>query len=114
MGVMARFQEVLQGIVDLALLARGPLFAMGQRGIDRDAMQPGAEIGVARGNRHRDRLCRFEKDELRVYTLKTDGKFNALLWHDEQQGGLTAPTLQLFRQLKSNIEASYPTTPKRP
>ena len=54
-----------------------------------------------------------QKDELRAYTLKPDGKFGQLLWHAELDNGLHPPTLQLLRQLRADVDNSYP-PPRQP
>jgi hypothetical protein len=52
-----------------------------------------------------------EKDELRVYTIQSDGKLKGPLWSDEQDRGLDSPSILLFQRLKIDIEKAYPAAP---
>jgi len=47
-------------------------------------------------------------DILRVYAVNPDGSRGAMLWWREMKDGLQAPQLQLVKQLKQEVEKSYP------
>ncbi len=95
--------------------ARSPLADPSQAGNStlNDCNDPSSPTATSNPN---DPDCRFsrQKDEIRVYTLKPDGKYAGLLWSSSQQDGLNPPTLQLFRQLKNAVESSYPPPPRQP
>jgi len=53
-------------------------------------------------------------DLLQVCQLKADGKLSGPLWIQSFAGGLDAPRLILFAQLKNAVEKAYPTLPANP
>jgi len=55
-----------------------------------------------------------EKDELRVYTIQSDGKLKGPIWRGELERGLTGPNPLLLRRLKDEVEKSYPAQPAKP
>ena len=55
-----------------------------------------------------------EKDELRVYTIQSDGKLKGPLWRSELERGLNGPNPLLLRRLKDEVEKSYPAQPAKP
>lgn len=56
----------------------------------------------------------YEKDQLRVYTLQSDGKLKGPIWSGELERGLDGPNIQLLRGLKADIEKAYPAPPPKP
>ncbi len=72
-----------------------------------DASQNGA------GNSSPDGLTQ-EKDELRVYTIQSDGKLKGPIWRSEQERGLNGPNSLLLRRLKDEVEKSYPAQSAKP
>jgi hypothetical protein len=55
-----------------------------------------------------------EKDELRVYTIQSDGKLKGPIWRSEQERGLSGPNALLLRRLKDEVEKAYPSPPAKP
>lgn len=54
-----------------------------------------------------------EKDELRVYTIQSDGKLKGPIWRGEQERGLNGPHVLLLRRLKDEVEKAYPNAPAK-
>jgi hypothetical protein len=54
-----------------------------------------------------------EKDQLRVYTIQSDGKLKGPIWRDEQERGLNGPNVLLLRRLKDEVEKAYPSAPAK-
>jgi hypothetical protein len=62
---------------------------------------PSLETGVEAGS---------DDDNLRVYTLSTEGKLQAIVWNRSQTDGLDEPQLILFAQLRAAVDKAYPST----
>ena len=60
-------------------------------------LEAGAEVGS-------------DDDMLRVFTLSTEGKLQAMVWNRTLTDGLDEPQLVLFEQLKAAVEKAYPST----
>jgi hypothetical protein len=54
-----------------------------------------------------------EKDQLRVYTIQSDGKLKGPIWSSEQERGLNGPNVLLLRRLKDEVEKAYPGAPAK-
>jgi hypothetical protein len=65
--------------------------------------QPGPAVGVGGEVGPSD-------DLLRVFASKPDGKLIGPVWSREMDGGLDAPTVEIVRQLKVEVERAYPQT----
>jgi hypothetical protein len=52
-----------------------------------------------------------EKDELRVYTIQSDGKLKGPIWRDDLERGLNIPNILLLQRLKLEVEKAYPAAP---
>ena len=68
--------------------------------VAQSGMNAGPSDGVSR-----------EKDQLLVYQVRSDGKLKDPIWRSEQEGGLDAPNVVLFRRLKDEVEKAYPGAP---
>ncbi|MGB6691372.1 MAG: hypothetical protein WBE76_26355 [Terracidiphilus sp.] len=73
----------------------------GQTGSGPAGSGAGIETGVDVGP---------EDDMLRVYTLSTEGKLQAIVWDRTLTDGLDEPQLILFKQLKAAVDKAYPST----
>jgi hypothetical protein len=72
-----------------------------------DASQAGNNTGSPDGMTQ-------EKDELRVYTIQSDGKLKGPIWRSDQERGLNGPNSLLLRRLKDDVEKVYPRPPAKP
>jgi hypothetical protein len=54
-----------------------------------------------------------DKDQLRVYTIQSDGKLMGPIWRSEQERGLNGPDVLLLRRLKDEVEKAYPNPPAK-
>jgi hypothetical protein len=54
---------------------------------------------------------RHENDELRVYTIQSDGKLKGPIWRDDLERGLNTPSILLLQRLKLEVEKTYPAAP---
>jgi hypothetical protein len=70
---------------------------------DTDPRNVGAEAEVGPAN-----------DLLSVYLLSGDGKRTGPVWQREMQDGLDAPSVPLFKQLRTAVERAYPSQPPAP
>ena len=54
-----------------------------------------------------------EKDQLWVYTIRSDGKLKGPIWRGERERGLNGPNIPLLRTLKDEVEKAYPSAPAK-
>ena len=52
-----------------------------------------------------------ENDELRVYTIQSDGKLKGPIWRDDLERGLNTPNILLLQRLRLEVEKAYPAQP---
>jgi hypothetical protein len=71
-----------------------------------DASQSGTNTGSPDG-------LTYEKDQLWVYTIQSDGKLKGPIWRSEQEHGLDGPNALLIRKLKDEVEKAYPSAPAK-
>jgi hypothetical protein len=55
-----------------------------------------------------------ENDQLRVYTIQSNGKLKGPIWDGELDRGLNGPSVFLLQRLKSEVEKAYPNPPAKP
>jgi hypothetical protein len=74
-------------------------------------IQDPADASQGPGNNNSPDGLKRENDELRVYTIQSDGKLKGPIWRDDLERGLNTPSILLLQRLKLEVEKAYPAAP---